>query len=227
MISRRLVVSAAGILVALALFVFLPSSNVLLLAQPAFVAHEYQQPWVPPADRYDSATRLQLAQETVRWLTSGEDIAALRSLSHDGQAVYNERELKHMADVKVVLNGLRWVWCLAGVILLGALGVAIGQPVFRRPFAAGMFWGSALLVAALAGIVIGAILNFDAFFVLFHRVFFSGDSWLFAYEDSLIQFYPVEFWMDATWILGGATLLEGLLVGGLTFLYRARTRGKR
>ena len=87
-------------------------------------------------------------------------------------------------------------------------------------------WQTGSFFAVLVGILVGALLSFDAFFTLFHRVFFSGDSWLFAYEDSLIQFYPLQFWMDITGYLGVSILLEGLVLGGLSLTY-LRSRGKR
>ena len=223
MTLSRPLAALARVLVALAVFLFLPATNVLLLTRPAFVAHEYRQPHVPPADRYDAQTRLQLSQDTVRWLNSGQGIEELAALRHDGQPVYNPRELRHMADVNAVMDGLRWVWRLAGVIIVGGLALAIFRPAWRRPFARGVFLGGAALVATLAGILIGALLSFDAFFVRFHQVFFEGGTWLFAYDDSLIQFYPVQFWMDATWILGSTSLVEGLVVGSLSHVYLGRS----
>jgi integral membrane protein (TIGR01906 family) len=205
-------------LVVLAVFLFLPATNVLLLATPEFVALQYWRPGFPPADRYDARARLELSQATVRWLNSGEGIEALGELRHGDEAVYNERELQHMADVKVVIDGLRWIWRLAGLVLVGALAAALWQPAWRQPLARSTFLGSALLVAVLAGILIYALLSFDAFFVSFHEVFFPPGTWTFDYRDSLIQLYPLEFWMDATWILGAASLVGGLLAGVLGYI---------
>jgi len=210
--------------VVLAVILFLPASNVLLLATPAFVAHEYRQPGFPASERYDAPVRLRLAQETLRWVNAGHDIEALRALRHGGETVYNARELRHMADVSAVFGGLRWAWRLAGFVLLVGLAAAVWRPGWRWLFARSAFRGSALLVAALAGILISALLSFDWFFVRFHQVFFAAESYLFSYEDSLIQFYPVQFWMDATWLLGAATLVEGLLVGGLSLAYLGKSR---
>jgi integral membrane protein (TIGR01906 family) len=69
-----------------------------------------------------------------------------------------------------------------------------------------------LLLAAAGALAYTA---WDAFFVFFHRVFFSGDSWLFAYSDTLIQLFPVDFWMDATWALVLPAILESLVLGAL------------
>lgn len=218
----RPLVTLCRVVVAIAVFLFLPATNVLLVCSPAFVAHEYGRPHVSPADYYDPATRLELSQATVRWLNSNQGIDGLAALQHNGEPIYNARELRHMDDVKVVMDGLRWVWRGALVILLGAVALAAWRPAWRRPCIRGVLAGGVALAAVLAGILIGALLSFDTFFVNFHQVFFQADTWTFNYSDTLIQFYPLEFWMDATWILGAATLVEGLLVGAAAFLVQRR-----
>ena len=67
-----------------------------------------------------------------------------------------------------------------------------------------------VLFVAVVGIIAAA--NFNLFFTLFHRAFFEGESWLFSRTDSLIQLYPLPFWVDATrrWLcisLGASALL--------------------
>jgi len=66
-----------------------------------------------------------------------------------------------------------------------------------------------------------AAVGFQTFFTLFHRVFFEGDSWLFNYTDSLIQFYPLPFWFETSLALIGLTVFEAMVVGWLGW------RGKR
>jgi integral membrane protein (TIGR01906 family) len=76
-------------------------------------------------------------------------------------------------------------------------------------------------LAAALGLVagVGILLNpnvFWQFFTLFHQVFFTGDSWLFYYSDTLIRLFPIRFWQDAfLWAAilalgGGAGLAFGL-----------------
>lgn len=222
---QRLLAALGTCVVGLAIFLFLPSGSVLLFMSPAFVAHEYAQPSFPPAELYSPADRLRLAQETVRYLNGGRDVAErLREMRHDGRPVYNEREVQHLVDVWMVVYWLRWAWRLAALILGAALVLAIWVPGWRMPVARGLFQGSAALVATLLTILISALLSFDWFFVRFHQVFFASGTWIFDYTDSLIQFYPVEFWMDATWKLGAAILVEALAVGGLALTWLGRGR---
>ncbi|MCL6431064.1 MAG: hypothetical protein K6V36_09410, partial [Anaerolineae bacterium] len=108
MTLQRVTMAVGRLLVVLSTLVLLPATNVFLITTPAYIAFEYRRPGVPGSDIYDAPVRLELSQATVRWLNSGEGIEALAALQHDGQPVYNARELRHMADVKAVMDGLRW-----------------------------------------------------------------------------------------------------------------------
>lgn len=78
-----------------------------------------------------------------------------------------------------------------------------------------------ITVAVTLGLIAGAgiLLNpniFWGFFSWFHSLFFEGDTWLFAYSDTLIRLFPIRFWQDAVIALavialgGGAGLAFGL-----------------
>lgn len=218
MTIRRPLAALARMLVALATLAILLTGGVLIpfrMAGPWFVASEYAQPGFPPADRFGPEERLALAQETARNIASSDGARLLREMRHDGEAVYNEREVQHLVDVIVVLNGLRIVLAASGAVWLAALGLAIVRPAWRRPLAAATLQGSAALLAVLAGLLIASFLSFDSFFVRFHEALFAADTWLFDYSDSLIQFFPVRFWMDFFWKLGASLVVEALAVAAV------------
>lgn len=212
MTLQRLAMVIGRFLVVLSTVVLLPATNVFLITTPAYIAFEYRRPGVPGSDIYDAPVRLELSQATVRWLNSPQGIEGLAALQHEGRPVYNPRELRHMADVKAVMNGLRWAWGAAAALLLAGLVAAVRHRAWRRQYLRGTLTGAVLLIALLLGILLSAVLSFDWFFVRFHQVFFAADTWLFNYEDSLIQFYPLEFWIDTTFILGATTICDALIV---------------
>jgi integral membrane protein (TIGR01906 family) len=210
-------------LIALAIVFVLPALNVIILMSPNLVVLQYALPGFPPAERYQPAERLQLAEESVRAILSpntAERLAALRTSS--GEPVYNEREVRHLVDVVTVMGLVRGAFVVGGLIVLGGLALARWRPEWRQPFARGAFLGPMLLAGLLVAILLVAVIDFDAFFIPFHQVFFASDTWTFAYEDSLIQFYPVQFWMNATYLVGGMTVLEAALIGAGSWLYQRR-----
>jgi integral membrane protein (TIGR01906 family) len=191
-------------------------SNLYLLTTPFFVRTEYAKPTFPPSELFSERERLSLAEATVHYLRSGEGPEFLRTIRPTWQ-VYNEREVKHLVDVKAVMNAAFAVQAVALVLSLAAF-----YWLWRRAASRGSVWlavarGCAILLAALLSIGAVVYLSFDVFFVYFHRVFFSGDSWLFAYTDTLIQLFPVQFWIDATWTLALLAILEAALLGGAAF----------
>ncbi|MBI3287026.1 MAG: DUF1461 domain-containing protein [Chloroflexi bacterium] len=75
---------------------------------------------------------------------------------------------------------------------------------------------------ALGGLFLG--LSFNTFLVNFHRLFFTGNSWLFPYSDSLIQLFPPAFWSNAALAWAGLTLLEAAALAGLSLRLRPSRR---
>jgi len=197
-----------------------------ILLTPIFYTVEYNMPYFP-VDEYGftKADRLHWAPYAVKYLVSGADISYLGDLTFDdGSPLYNERELSHMEDVKgVVINALG-VWTIS-LITLAVLAIVAKRggwiPDYLNGLQRGGWWmiGLAAALGLTAGI--GIAVNPDVFwqfFTLFHQIFFTGDSWLFYYSDTLIRLFPIRFWQDAfLWAAilalgGGAALAFGIRV---------------
>ena len=211
---------AQWLLTVCVLFVLL-LSNLYLLATPLFVRSEYAKPSFPPAELFSDSERLSLAEATVHYLRSQEGPDFLRTL-RSGWRVYNEREIRHLVDVKDVMNGAFAAHAAALVLSLVAFCWLWRRPASRAAAWAGVARGCAIVLVTL--LVIGAVVyfGFDVFFVIFHRIFFSGDTWLFAYTDTLIQLYPVQFWIDATWAMALLAMAEAAVLGGVALALQRR-----
>lgn len=200
------VTTLLGALVAIALPIFLVLSNVNLVMTPLFVQYQYAKPDFPPSERFDAASRTKFAIETVRF-TRGE----LTNVDLQNLNVYNERELSHMRDVQqVATRALALDYVLGIFIVVGLLVLWRAGSVMAARSA--LFKGAVLTLVIFGAIGLFALVAFDAFFVAFHRIFFVGDSWLFLTTDSLIQFYPGPFWVNASLGIAILTLLEALVL---------------
>lgn len=186
-------------------------TNVRLLMTPAFISVEYRMPGFPE-DPYGFTLqdRLHWAPIAREYLLNDAGSRFLGDLRFgDGSPVYNERELRHMEDVKRLTQvALRvWLACMA-VIASGLLLLAwgkIGSECWRA-----LMGGAQLTLSLMLALGLALGLSFDFIFVGFHRVFFSGDSWLFRYSDTLIRLFPERFWQDAFVFIAGATLVEAV-----------------
>jgi integral membrane protein (TIGR01906 family) len=209
-------------IVSLVLPVALVLTAVRILLTPAFVVFEYNTPGFP-ADPYGFTRqqRLHWANVALEYLLNPAGISFLGDLRfQDGQSLYNERELKHMADVKNVVRKALFVWYVSLVALLG-LGIwSLGDhwwPEFRR----GLGRGGWLTVFLLGSIIIFVLLSFNMLFVAFHEVFFTAGTWTFQYSDTLIRLFPERFWQIAFLAIGllsgGAGLLMGIFLSDRRF----------
>jgi integral membrane protein (TIGR01906 family) len=195
-----------------------------LLLTPLFLQIEYNLPYFPPDEYgFTKADRLKWAPYALDYLVNREDISYLGDLRFDdGMPLYNERELSHMDDVKLVTQGALRVWYSSLAILL-LLGVWAWFGGWWEEYRMGVMRGGWLMVGLAVTIglivVIGIAANpnvFWNFFAGFHSLFFEGDSWLFLYSDTLIRLFPIRFWQDAfLWAAvvalgGGIALALGL-----------------
>jgi integral membrane protein (TIGR01906 family) len=187
---------------------FLILTGLRLLLTPVFPEIEYRMPAFP-ADEYGFTMqdRLHWSKIAVQYLVNSADITYLSALRFsDGTPVYNERELRHMIDVKRVVKGALNVWYTAsGLLILLGLWAWRGKwwPAYRR----GLRRGGWITLGIMGVILLFALISFWNFFVFFHKIFFQGDTWLFLFSDTLIRLFPLRFWQDVF-------LLEGVLVLG-------------
>jgi integral membrane protein (TIGR01906 family) len=178
-----------------------------------------------PVDTYGFTRqdRLHWAPYALDYLVNSAGISYLGDLKFaNGNSLYNERELSHMADVKNVVSGALRAWYVSlAVLALLAIFAWRGKwiPDYINGLRRGGLWmiGLAIALGLIAGVGIAINPNvFEEFFILFHSIFFSGDSWLFLFSDTLIRLFPIRFWQDAVlWIAvlalgGGAGLAFGL-----------------
>lgn len=209
-ITRTAITWIVTILVPLALML---TSIRLIINQP-FLQFEYHTPYFP-ADTYGLTLqdRLKWAPYAVDYLLNSAGINYLGDLKFpDGTPLYNQRELSHMVDVKNLVQLSFKIWDAAIGLLVG-LGLAAWGARWSIDYRKGLSRGGWLTVGILLLILIGIFLNFDALFTDFHRLFFTGDTWLFYYSDTLIRLFPMRFWQDAFILFGAISLVGGLLLG--------------
>jgi integral membrane protein (TIGR01906 family) len=175
---------------------------------------EYQRPNFPE-DSYGFTTqeRLYFGNLTRKYLVTRMPLDELKSLEFaDGGRIYVERELDHLLDVKLVLIGLFRVSSIAaGMIILGVV-FAFTQN-WKAGFLRGIFLGGKITTGILLLLLVFTAVSFRFLFTQFHLIFFEGDSWLFAFSDTLIRLFPLQFWQDVFLTFGLTTLVGGILLG--------------
>jgi integral membrane protein (TIGR01906 family) len=224
--ARKILTRASAALLIICLPWFLALSSLLPLITPAFLHLQYARPDVPPSSKFSPEERQALAETAAHYLVSNEGVDYLARLEDaEGTALFNERELTHMVDVKILLGRAMRLDLLLGLFLAGALGTLLGRKESRQrtPF---YLFTAALVAPALAvAALIVVPLQFRWFFVEFHHLFFSGDSWLFPRSDTLIQLFPETFWFNAlqSWLLLTIGASVAIAVGSHLWMRRKST----
>jgi len=214
-------------LVTLLIPVVLVMGAVRIVLNPWYLEFEYRTPAFPE-DTYGFTLeqRLEYSRLALDYLLNDAGIEFLGDLRFpegvqvpqpscsymdDCTLQYNQRELKHMLDVKLVLGAALNVWMVSLVLVL-LLGIWAWRGGWLSTYLRGLSRGG-LLTLALIGVILALVLvAFGVFFVAFHNVFFEEGTWLFFYSDTLIRLFPQRFWRDTFLTVGGLTILLALLV---------------
>jgi integral membrane protein (TIGR01906 family) len=114
--------------------------------------------------------------------------------------MFNNRELKHMADVQNVTWGLFLLGISAALLLtLAAVWLATNEK--QLWLISALEVSSALLLAGIAAAAVAVVFAWDAFFDGFHALFFEDGTWRFWYSDTLIRLYPESFWINGAIVI--------------------------
>jgi integral membrane protein (TIGR01906 family) len=131
-----------------------------------------------------------------------------------GEPMHNDRELRHMEDVKVIVLVTKSVLQWGLVVLVGLIAFAGWSQGYE--FALLTIKNGALWTLVIIGVlIIGVIVAFGFVFVGFHRIFFEAGTWTFRYSDTFIRLYPEKFWRDVFFYVGGLTTLQAGVLFGL------------
>jgi integral membrane protein (TIGR01906 family) len=185
--------------------------SIRVLFTPLFLVAEYNMPGFP-SDPYgfSKEERLKWGSLSIQYLFNNEDQEFLENLRfEDGTSIYNEREISHMVDVKILLQQtLRLFYIFLIVYIVIVIWAKIKNQLYWVWSAASN--GGGLTLFLIGAILIAVVTSFDALFTAFHKVFFVGDTWLFYFSDTLIRLFPMRLWQDAFIFMGIITVVVAL-----------------
>ncbi len=210
---KRPALTIDGWTIALLTPVLLTLTAVRLLMTPLFLQIEYNLPGFPP-DPYGftKEERLYWSGIALEYLLNDAGIEFLADLRfEDGSPVYNQRELRHMVDVKNVVRGTMRVWYALLIVFIGG-GLLAWKSRRWVEYRAALRLGGLWTLILLGAIILFVLVGFGVFFVAFHNVFFEEGTWVFLWSDTLIRLFPERFWRDAFLFVGGMAIVGGLLL---------------
>jgi len=187
------------------------TTGMRIALSPLFFTVEYRLPNFPP-DPYGFTLedRLKWADFSIDFISGKIDEGTYAAAQFpDGSPLFNEREISHMVDVRVLTNAMLWVWRM--LVILFVLAYFYARSISELPqFLHALASGAKATLALIAAILLFLVINFNQLFTAFHRIFFEGDTWLFYNTDSLIRLFPLKFWQDLFIFIGALSILFSL-----------------
>ncbi|MQC17416.1 MAG: TIGR01906 family membrane protein [Chloroflexi bacterium] len=158
------------------------------------------------------------ATEVIRYFRTSSEGQLLDIRVQRGEeqiALYNQREILHMADVRDLfqmmfrLHEFAFVYIVAYV---AAVYLWSRERSMRRLAREGVT-GGAVTVGLLSVSALSVVFGFDTLFEQFHILSFSNDFWqLNPATDRLVQMFPMGFWFDVTLAVGVTSIIQGGVV---------------
>lgn len=221
-------------IIALSLFaLFLPllllSSNLrFIVSEPYLYEYGFDEYHISEVTGIEDDELTRVARELIHYLNSDEDSAQIEVTKNGSQMrLFNERELLHMEDVKVIIQlfyTIQWVTLTYTITFLIA-GFFILKRAFLIRIAQGCILGGIVTFTVFAVFGLWALIDFDGLFLQFHLTSFSNDLWkLDPSTDYLIMMFPEAFFSDAAFFLIGGTILEAAILGCGSAVYLWRKK---
>ncbi|VXB99803.1 conserved membrane hypothetical protein [Arthrobacter sp. 9V] len=192
------------------------------VTSPLFLWVEYNRPGFP-GDGYGFSTddRMTYGSYAVDYLSNWAGPRYLGGLvNQDGEKLFTDSEVSHMADVKLVILSAFGAGLL--LIILSIIAILYLRKRSNGGIRRGLFAGSIVTLVIIIGLTVLAALSWQQFFTEFHRIFFANGTWTFSLEDTLIRLFPGQFWIDAGIVIGALVFLAATLTFILTWPTKRR-----
>ena len=156
------------------------------------------------------------AQQIIDYVhTNTEPLAVIIEVEGIDQQVYSEREILHMRDVKDLFQKTYRVQEFSGgyLLLFSFALLYWRKKKALQPIASLSATGAILAISLVLLIGLSSLLlSFQEVFNIFHYISFDNDLWILSPDTYLVKMYPYNFWLNATFLIGISTLVEGILL---------------
>lgn len=130
----------------------------------------------------------------------------------------SEEGLIHFAEVKNIFNAIIYGGALSAVLLLFLIihKIKKGEMSFLLP-------SSILSVLLPLAVGLFCAVDFDKTFVLFHKLLFRNDYWIFSADtDPVITILPQEFFLDCALVIVGTVILGSAILFILSIVFKKK-----
>ena len=145
-----------------------------------------------------------------------DSLEVYATIDGKNQEVFNQREKDHMIDVQVLFMNTINIRNIALITMFisGILIYLFNKKDWLNVIVNGIKQASYILGFVFIFLVTFAVLDFESFWIYFHKLLFSNELWLLnPYTDNLILMVPLPFFFSLV------TLILYRIILGLGFLF--------
>ena len=196
---------------------FLVATNVrLAFNSVSLYTYGFERYDVSRTTGLNSAQLESVATEIRDYFNSSEELLDVRVvLVSEERALFNEREILHMRDVKGLVRGVYSVQQITGLylVLYAAVALAASRGRGLRRLAGLAMAGGLLTTGLVAAIGLASLVGFDYIFYQFHVISFSNDLWMLdPRHNYLTRLFTEGFFLEATVFVAAGVIVESLLL---------------
>ncbi|RBP70033.1 integral membrane protein (TIGR01906 family) [Alkalibaculum bacchi] len=202
------------LVIAIPIFVLLTTVQFVVMWD-GFFRDQYLENGVVMTTNIEIDDLMKITDEIQEFLLGDrQDFAIKGVIDGQEQIVFKEREIVHMEDVKNLFH--------TGIILRNVCGLltVICGICFYKKDKTKLY--KAMKYSAITFIVVGGLLaivisqDFNKYFVVFHKIFFTNDYWILdPMESVLINMVDIHFFMSIATLILGTSLALLLSIGVL------------
>ena len=184
-------------LIALLVVMLISSVDIAAYGNRGYFQKEYQKYDVLKNINMNEKDLLYVTEEMMSYLKGNRnDLHIKTTIDNKQQEFFNQREIAHMEDVKVLfLKGIliRKIGIVICITVIIFLTFQNKKQFLLISLKKGMI--SFIVVVAILSAIIST--NFTKYFILFHKIFFSNNLWILnPNTDRLINIVPEPFFID-------------------------------
>ena len=124
------------------------------------------------------------------------------------QPLWSSQAISHMKDVRDLVQLWSTIAIVLGVYMVGYIVYRVRDKSGRLKLCSDVV-STYCIVGIVIGIIAVSVLvfGFNDVFVIFHKLFFSNNDWLFAPSDLIVRLLPEKFFLTMA-VRGGITVLS-------------------
>lgn len=191
----------AGIfcVISLLVVILISSVDIAVYGDMRYFQKEYRKYDVIKNVNMEEKELLFVTEEMMSYLKGKRDNLNIEAvIDGEQQEFFNEKEIAHMKDVRVLFWEGQWLRRIGVIICIITVIFLLFQS--KIEFLLKCLRNGLISFIVFMAILVGIITtNFTKYFVIFHKIFFSNNLWILNPEtDRLINIVPEPFFIDTS-----------------------------